>query len=335
MDQYVEAPAFIPLAANNHDAMTTSSEDSASSKPSCQPYRKGSGMFYPEALPSPLRPALRLGCASPRGNMNSNTKQKPGWSAFTSLNSFEHLYSERSYLTASLKNQGDRDVGLMRKLSILQEKIDNGLPSDERRKSRKKIALLKSKIMEAAAQKKAILLRLGDIYVELQSRETWMQIQSEVYERRRSWWSTDSPSTAYVTTPSDTTSMIPTPLNAASPIFFPLGCHPIYSTWDALPSHFESWLHAPQDGFAPEAWSEGNEAFGIHVDELRNHGLRFEYEYQTSLQDVDGNRNRPLARDDNLRKPNRIMSLPSLKCFWPASRVSRGLQVNIGEPLRF
>ncbi|KZL71275.1 pyruvate formate lyase activating enzyme [Colletotrichum tofieldiae] len=335
MDQYVEAPAFIPLAANNHDAMTTSSEDSSSSQPSCQPYRKGSDMFYPEALPSPLRPALRLGCTSPKGSMNTNTKQRPGWSAFTSPNSYEHLYTERAYLTASLKNQGDREVDLMRKLSILQEKIDNGLPSDERRKSRKKTALLKSKIMEAAAQKKAVLLRLSDIYVELQSRETWMQIQSEVYERRYSWWSTDSPGTAYVTTPSDVTSMIPTPLDTVSPIFFPMGCHPIYNTWDAMTPHSESQLHAPQDGMPPEVWAEDNDAFAIHADELGNHGLRFEYKDQMSLQDVNGNRNQPLGRDGNFRTLNRRMSLPSLKCLWPVSESSRGLQVNTGEPLSY
>ncbi|KAK1982842.1 hypothetical protein LZ30DRAFT_559449, partial [Colletotrichum cereale] len=153
MDRYVEAPPFVPSVANAHDTMTAYSEDPSRRQPSYKDSRKESDVFYPEALPSPLRPALRVGCTIPRDGMNTNMKQKQGWSAFTSPNSFEHLYTEKAYLTASLENQGDREVGLMRKLSMLQEKIDDGLPSDERRKSRKKAALLKSRIMEAAAQK--------------------------------------------------------------------------------------------------------------------------------------------------------------------------------------
>ncbi|GKT47333.1 uncharacterized protein ColSpa_07514 [Colletotrichum spaethianum] len=265
--------------------------------------------------------------------MNINAKQKPGWSAFPSPNSFEHLYAEKAYLTASLNNQSDREVDLMRKLSILQEKIDNELPPDERRKSRKKTALLKSRIMEAAAQKKTILLRLGDIYVELQSRETWMQIQNELYERRCSSWSTDSPSAAYVTTPSDVTSLIPRPLDAASPMFFPAGCHQTYNMWEATTPCFEPEMCAPQDDVPPEFWSQGDEAFDIRADKLGNHDLRFEYEDQTLLQDVDRTRNQLLVRNDRFRKLKKTMSLPSLKSLWPGSEKSHGLQANTGEAL--
>lgn len=138
-----------------------------------------------------------------------------------------------------IMQQGEREIDLMRRLSTLQGNVDSGLPSDERRKTRKKIALLKSKIIDATAQKKAILLRLGDIYVELQSRETWIQIQNELHERRYGWWSIDSPSaSAYATTPSDVTSMMPPPLDAASPVFFPAGCHPIYNTWHGAAPRF-------------------------------------------------------------------------------------------------
>ncbi|KAL2880584.1 hypothetical protein SGCOL_003956 [Colletotrichum sp. CLE4] len=126
-------------------------------------------MLYTPAVPSPLRPALRLGCPNPRTNINTPTNL---WSALTSLNFSEKPYTEKAYLMASLRKQNEREIELMQKLSTLQENVDSGLPSAERRKARKKIALLKSKISDATAQKKAILLRLSDIYVELQSRET-------------------------------------------------------------------------------------------------------------------------------------------------------------------
>ncbi|TQN71423.1 hypothetical protein CSHISOI_04094 [Colletotrichum shisoi] len=317
MNKYVEAPVFVPSAATRHDTMSTS----------------------PEA-PLPLRPTLSLGCTSPRSSMSTNTKQQqqqqPGWSAFMSPNSFEQLYTEKAYLTASLETQGDNEVNLMRRLSILQAKIDNGLPPDERRRSRKKTALLKSKIMETAAQKKTILLRLGDIYVELQSRETWVQVQSELYERQRSWWSADSPGAAYATTPSDTASMIPTPLDAASPMFFPTGCHPSYGTWEVMTPCCESLMQASQDGSPCESWPEGNGVVCNRADELANRGLRFEYRPQTSLQygNMDGN-HQSFFNEISPRRPDRRMSLPSLKCFWPGSEKSGGPQVNADEPRRF
>ncbi|KAK2010883.1 hypothetical protein LZ32DRAFT_362427 [Colletotrichum eremochloae] len=231
-------------------------------------------------------------------------------------NSFEHLCAEKAYLTASLKNQDDREVGLMRKLSMLQEMIDSWLPSKERRKSRKKAALMKSRIMEAAAQKKAIILRLGEIYVELQSRETWMQIQSELYERR---CSLDPHSAPCATTPSDVTSMIPTPLDATSPVFFPTSYHPLHGTWEAMPSHSEFQMYASLGGLQAEFWPEGSNAFDIRADELGNHGLRFEYEDHVLTPGVDEERNRCPSRNDSLRSLDRRMSLPALKCLWPGS----------------
>ncbi|KAK2042114.1 hypothetical protein LZ31DRAFT_373394 [Colletotrichum somersetense] len=319
MNRYVEALAFVPLAADTHDTVAICVEDSSRSQPPFETRRQGSDVLYPEALPSPLRPALRIGCTSPRGSMNTSMKQKHGWSAFTTPNSLEHLYTEKAYLTASLENQGNREADLMRKLSVLQERIDNGLPSDERRKSRKRAALLKSRIAEVAGQKKAILLRLGDIYVELQSRETWTQIQSELHERRCSSWGTKD-----VTTPSDVTSMIPTPLDAASPMFFPASYHPLHVTWD-VPSQSESQMHALPDGVQAEFRPGCNNAFDTCANELRSHSLRFKYENQALAPGVDEERNQDPSQDDNLRSHRRRMSLPALKCLWPGSEESRGL----------
>ncbi|EFQ30698.1 uncharacterized protein GLRG_05842 [Colletotrichum graminicola M1.001] len=153
MDRYVEAPAFVPLMANTLGTVATSSDDSSRSQPPFGTRRQGSDVLCPEALPSPLRSSLSIGCASPRGGMDTDMKQKHGWPAFTLPNSLEHLYAEKAYLTWSLENQRDREAGLMRKLSMLQEMFDDGLASDEQRQSRKRAALLKSRITEVAGQK--------------------------------------------------------------------------------------------------------------------------------------------------------------------------------------
>ncbi|KAK2059784.1 hypothetical protein LY76DRAFT_511406, partial [Colletotrichum caudatum] len=327
---YVEALAFVPSAANTHDTVAACVDDSSQIQPPFEIRRQGSNVLNPGALPSSLRPALRIGCTSPRCSMNTNIKQKHGWSAFTTPNFLEHLYTEKAYLTASLENQGNREVGLMRKLSVLQEKIDNGLPADERRKSRKRAALLKSRIAEVAGQKKAILLRLGDIYVELQSRETWMQIQSELHERRCSFW---GPTDA--TTPSDVTTMIPTPLDAASPMFFPASYHQLHGTWEAVPSQSESQMHAPPDGVQAELWPACNNAFDTCANKLGNHSLRFEYGDQALTPGVDEERNQDPSQDDNLQSHRRRMSLPTLKCLWPGSEESRGLQEHASGLLGF
>ncbi|KAK1640863.1 hypothetical protein BDP81DRAFT_309548, partial [Colletotrichum phormii] len=321
MNQYVEAPAFVPSKINIQDSIT-SSDDSASTNATSLPDRRGPGMLYTPAVPSPLRPALRLGCPDPRANINTPTNLKSAWSALTSPNSFEQLYTEKAYLTASLSKQDEREIELMRKLSTLQENVDSGLPSDERRKARKKIALLKSKISDATAQKKAILLRLGDIYVELQSRETWIQIQNELYERRCAWWAVNSPSAAaYATTPSDVISMIPTPLDAASPVFFPAGCHPVYNTWDVAAPRFEEHGYEVYDTVSAEPWTKYNQySDDVLVEDLGNHGLQFVYEGRAEepRQDVnDVQDNEPSREVPLLTSGRRRNSLPSMKSLWP------------------
>ncbi|OHF02204.1 hypothetical protein CORC01_02484 [Colletotrichum orchidophilum] len=324
MNQYVEAPVFIPSNSKIQDSTTTtgSSEDLASSNSPSLPCRRESRMLYNAAAPSPLRPALRLGCQSPRASINSATNPNSGWSTLASPHSFEQLYTEKPYLTASLSKQGEREIELMRRLSVFQEKVDGSLPSDERRRARKNTTLLKSKIFEATAQKKAILMRLGDIYVELQSRETWMQIQNELYERRCSWWSIYSPSTTTTcaTTPSDVTSMIPTPLDAASSIFFPAGCHPVYNTWDVVAPRFEEGQgYQVYDTVPAELWTDCGETSEVPVGHLGNHGLQFEYEavVDESRQDANKVQDPSSGGDIPLLTPNRRKSLPSLKSLWP------------------
>ena len=47
---------------------------------------------------------------------------------------------------------------------------------------RKQVALLQSKIAAAAEQEKAVIVRLGELYVEMQSRERWARARAEALQ---------------------------------------------------------------------------------------------------------------------------------------------------------
>ncbi|KAF6801180.1 hypothetical protein CSOJ01_11955 [Colletotrichum sojae] len=315
MDKHVEAAPFTPRAVH-HDASTSSHEESSAPPSSCLPYRKGSMTMFPVS-PAPFRTTPQRGRTTPANNITLNTKVRPVWSVFTSPGSFEQLYNERAYLAASLRSQGERSIDLMRRLSTMQDKIDHGLPPDERRKSRKKAALLKSKISEATAQEKAIMLRLGDISQELNIRERWMQVQHEMYERNYRWWVVESPNTAFLASPSEYASVISTPMDMVSPVYFPVGYYPVYGSLEMTP------IQEPE-GYAlegmpppPESWADDGVYEGT-VDVLGNHGLQFFYD----ARDQPDRTARRLC-DDNSgadvppRKLSRRMSLPALRSLWP------------------
>lgn len=102
----------------------------------------------------------------------------------------QDLLIERTYLVDSLSTQGRRSYEFLLRLSALeQEEASYGAATAEspetapertprqRRRLRKHISLLKSKIAMAAEQEKAIIVRLGELYVEMQSRERWAQVR--------------------------------------------------------------------------------------------------------------------------------------------------------------
>ncbi|KXH40089.1 hypothetical protein CSIM01_09944 [Colletotrichum simmondsii] len=335
MNQHVEAPVFVPSNIKNQDS-TTSSDDSASTNSPGLSCLSGSGILCTPAVPSPLRPALRHGRPNPRASVNTTTNPNSGWSAAASPLSFEQLYTEKAYLMDSLRKQGEREINLMRRLSTLQENVDSGVPPDERRKARKKIALLKSKIVDATAQKNVILLRLGDIYVDLQSRGTWMLIQNELYEKRYAWWSVDSSSaSANATTPSDVTSMIPAPLDAASPIFFPAGCHPVYNTWNVAAARLEGRGYEVYDTIPSESWASFGQPSEVLAEDLGNHGLQFIYGGRTkdSRQSVHEDQDQALSEKIKPLISGRRSSLPSLKSLWPGVEGLRRPGEKANEPV--
>ncbi|KAK0621598.1 hypothetical protein B0T17DRAFT_618026 [Bombardia bombarda] len=87
----------------------------------------------------------------------------------------EQLHNERSYLLYNLQRQGERATKLFSKYAALETRLSSETlgKGRESRKAKKEAALLKSKISENTQQEQLILLRLGELYVEMQNRERW------------------------------------------------------------------------------------------------------------------------------------------------------------------
>lgn len=87
----------------------------------------------------------------------------------------QDLLVERSYLVDSLASQGARAADLIQRLSVAEQTAAAG---EGGRRLRKQIALLRNRIAAAADQEKAVIVRLGELYVEMQSRERWARARS-------------------------------------------------------------------------------------------------------------------------------------------------------------
>ncbi|KAF4997900.1 hypothetical protein FGRMN_3539 [Fusarium graminum] len=127
----------------------------------------------------------RRSSSSQGGSSKTNSKQQAqvNSSLLFSPRPFESLYIERAYLATSLQQQADQATQLMRQYCVVESQLQNFVGDSGRRKLRKQLSLLKSRINQAAEQERAIFSRLGELYVEIQSRETWAQA-----------WTVDSPS---------------------------------------------------------------------------------------------------------------------------------------------
>ncbi|KAM5345286.1 hypothetical protein ACJ41O_011148 [Fusarium nematophilum] len=134
---------------------------------------------------------------------------------------YENLYAEQAYLAASLLQQSARAADMMRQYSAVDSQLQSLDGDKGRRRLRKQLGLLRSRINAAVEQQQAIFIRLGEVFVEIQSREA--------QAAHNQAWSIESPS---VGTPSVYSAMSPmsygpptptTPLNGASMGLIPEG----------------------------------------------------------------------------------------------------------------
>lgn len=88
----------------------------------------------------------------------------------------EELLNERSYLLYNLQKQGDRAKRLYQKYADLEARLSAPQTSSEGKRCKREAASIKSKIAESVQQEQLMMLRLGEIHVELQNRGRWMEV---------------------------------------------------------------------------------------------------------------------------------------------------------------
>ena len=178
-----------------------------------------------------------------------------------------------------------------------------------RRQLRKQLSLLKSKINEAVDQEKAIFNRLGELYVEIQSRETWAQAS---HTRSNSWdnYSMGTPSAYSAMSPLSCGMPTPTtPLNAMSAEFIPAG-------------HFAAWQPSEvspcqDEEFEVLAGLETVDEAGEEV--LCSSDMPYEYsDAEEAEVEVDECQRRRMSCDTSIAPmQERRLSLPCLQTGWP------------------
>lgn len=86
---------------------------------------------------------------------------------------YEEIYHEQAYLATHLQQKTQRIEGLIREYSAAQAQLGRGAEGKTRRRLRKLQNLLRCKLDEASEQERAIFCRMGELYLEQTSRDTW------------------------------------------------------------------------------------------------------------------------------------------------------------------
>lgn len=86
---------------------------------------------------------------------------------------YEDVYAEQAYLSVTFQSHINKVSDLIHKYSLAEEESIHGESRKCKRAARKQIGILRGQLIHAAEQEQAIFVRLGELYVETKSRETW------------------------------------------------------------------------------------------------------------------------------------------------------------------
>ncbi|KAM0501325.1 hypothetical protein ACHAP8_004313 [Fusarium lateritium] len=166
---------------------------------------------------SPRKRQRRRSSSSRSRQPRPDAKQQPQANSRLLLEPrpFENLFTDQAYLTGIFQQQASRASELMRRYCAVEQQLRTLDGDQGRRKLRKQLSFLKSQMNQAVEQEKIISSRLFDLYVEMQSRETWAQS-----------WTATSPSveSPYCFSPQSYSFSAPTtPLAGSSGEFVPMG----------------------------------------------------------------------------------------------------------------
>lgn len=231
--------------------------------------------------------------------------------------SYEEIYSERAYLTASLQRHSLTAIELIHQYSLIEEELDaNEYIGKQRRKLRKRMSFIKVKLAEAARQEKAIIIRLGELQMEQLGRDTWSQVQ-----QRRMFYPL-APSSMPRTTPFNAGSKEFVPSENLSEIS-PGHIQPCPSEPRVLDTVVE--VHEGEEDDVDEITNntdeetESRSGTDTESEDLCNHGL--EYTYKKSDNATEISQLRPSHVRERLSSclEEKRMSLPTLSFVWPGA----------------
>lgn len=229
----------------------------------------------------------------------------------------EDLHAERAYLSTSLFRQSLHAEGLIRDYSSalrqLQACEESSTHGKVRRQLKKQLNLLKLKIHKVGSQERAIGSRLGEVGVELQSREAWDREKQRCFfpllvdtSSSVGSWSDEghqvfsTTSMSYMTSPE-------TPLNALSPSFVPGKMYP--------------WSLAEEDETGIDAVVADCVEKKVVEEFACNHGLTFSYCCRVEADEGAGGdegdcRRLSVGGPDSAALVKRRLSLPNMSSLW-------------------
>lgn len=125
-----------------------------------------------EAPREPPSPQSNVRCRNqrPADNHHRRMDRKP---YLLAPRPYEAIYHERAYLASYLEQKTQRIERLIREYSEAEAQLERGATGKTRRRLRKLLSLLRGKLDEASEQERAMFSRMGELYMELSSRESW------------------------------------------------------------------------------------------------------------------------------------------------------------------
>lgn len=99
---------------------------------------------------------------------------------------YEEIYHEQAYLGTYLQQKTTRMEGLIREYAESEAELSRGAEGKTRRRLRKMLHLLRCKIDETSEQEHAIFSRIGELYMELNSRNTLELVRQQQQQRQAS-----------------------------------------------------------------------------------------------------------------------------------------------------
>ncbi|KAG8427357.1 hypothetical protein J3459_006753 [Metarhizium acridum] len=96
--------------------------------------------------------------------------------------SHEEIYAVQNYLSLTLQAHVAQHCDLMNRYSLTEAESFQGESRKCKRRARKELGLLRGQLIHAAEQEQIIFARLGELFVEAKSRETWNVAQNQRWQ---------------------------------------------------------------------------------------------------------------------------------------------------------